>query len=655
MCKVCVFAGTSEGRRLAEALARRGAAVTACTATEYGGTLLPQGENLRVEAGRLDRAGMEALLRGSGFDRVVDATHPYAAQVTENLRAACDNLGVPCLRLLRGSGALPQGAAVLPDVPSAVDYLAGTEGNILLTTGSKELRAWSALPDFASRVFARVLPLESSLTACRACGLPPAHIIAMQGPFSLELNEAMLRAAEAKILVTKAGGAPGGFEEKVEAARRAGAALVVIGRPAREEGLSYGEVLKRLCAELGLSVRPHVSVVGIGPGPRDGMTLRAARALEGAECVIGAARMLACAAPGQLRCQAVAPEKIVEAIQSHPECERFTVLLSGDVGFFSGAKGLLPRLENCDVEVIPGVSSLSYLCAKLGASYEDVTAVSLHGRDRDIAGAVGRHRRVFALVGGEGGAQKLCADLAAAGLGDVQVSVGERLGYPDEAVTTGTAAELAGTSFHSLSAVLIQGGGSQPVTPGLPDEAFARLPSVPMTKREVRAAALSALALTGDSVCWDVGAGTGSVSVEMARLIPGGVVYAVERRADALPLLEENRARFHLDNLHIIAGEAPAALEALPAPTHVFLGGSGGQTKAILALALEKNPSVRVVASAVTLESVGELTRCGAALPFGPMEAVCLTAARSREAGAYHLMTGQNPVYLFTFQGGDGS
>ncbi len=652
MCKICVFAGTSEGRRLAEALADRGAKVLACAATEYGGSLLSAREGLSVRAGRLDRAGMEALFRSGEFDRVVDATHPYAREVTENLRAACAAAGVPYLRLLREDADPPAGAAVFPDIPAAVDWLADRPGNILLAVGSRDLDAWSALPDFPRRVYARVLPVERSLAACRACGLPPAHIIAMQGPFSPDLNEAMLRAVDGKFLVTKSDGGPGGFAEKTEAARRTGASLVVIGRPVREEGLPYGEVLARLCRELDLAAPPRVAVIGAGPGSREWMTLRARDALDRAECVIGAARLLALARPDQAKFQAARPEQIAEILRGHPAFSRFAVLLSGDVGFFSGAKGLLPLLDGFEAEVIPGVSSLAYLCAKLGTSYEDVTPVSLHGRARDIVSDVERRRRVFALVGGEGGVQRLCAALADGGLGDVKVSVGERLGCPEEKLTIGTAAQLSRQTFHPLSAVLIEGGGSRPVTHGLPDGAFLRTEGVPMTKQEVRAAALSKLAPTGDAVCWDVGAGTGSVSVELARLAADGRVYAVERRPDALDILEKNRARFRLDNLNIIPGEAPGILADLPSPTHLFLGGGGGGARAVLELALAKNPTVRAVASAVTLETAAELTRCGRELPWLEWEAVCLTAARSRPAGPYTLMAGQNPVFLFTFQGG---
>ena len=172
-----------------------------------------------------------------------------------------------------------------------------------------------------------------------------------------------------------------------------------------------------------------------------------------------------------------------------------------------------------------------------------------------------------------------------------------------------------------------------------------------MTKSEIRAVCLSKLALREDSVVWDVGAGTGSVTVEAAMAARRGRVYAVERKDAAFDILRENLRKFHTDNVTPVSGTAPDACADLPAPTHAFLGGTTGHMKEIIALLLEKNPRGRIVATAVTLESVAELTECVKAFPFRETEAVSLTAARSRKAGAYHLMTGQNPVYIFTMQG----
>ena len=150
----------------------------------------------------------------------------------------------------------------------------------------------------------------------------------------------------------------------------------------------------------------------------------------------------------------------------------------------------------------------------------------------------------------------------------------------------------------------------------------------------------------------DIGAGTGTVSVEMALQANKGQVWAIERREDAAVLLRQNRERFHAENLTVISGSAPEACASLPAPSHVFIGGSAGNMRQILSLLLEKNPAVRIVATAVSLESAAELTDCLSAFPFAQTEVVSLQVARGRKAGRYHLMSGQNPIYIFTMQGG---
>ena len=656
MYKLCVFAGTTEGRRLVELLADAPVEVTACVATEYGEALLTPRERLTVSHRRLTEEEMEALLAQERFDLVVDATHPYAAEVTENIARACRRAGVEYLRLLREADALPEGAVYFPDTESAVNWLAGTEGNILLTTGSKELAKYAALPGFARRVCARVLPMEASLSACRAAGLGPDRIIAMQGPFSREMNAAILEAVSAKYLVTKDTGGTGGFGEKAAAARDAGAVLVVVGRPAQREGLGFAETAGLLCRRFGLHVRPQVALVGIGPGSTGGMTVEARLAIREADCLIGARRMLEAAREtGQTVCEAVAPDDILRCIRERQGGRRFAVVLSGDTGFFSGARRLLPLLKDCETRVLPGLSSMQVLCARLGTSYEDVVPVSLHGRDWDIVPDVARHRRVFALVGGPEGAAELCSTLTAAGLGAVRVSVGELLGCPEERLTAGTAAELAGKTFAPLSVLLIENENARPFTPGLPDDAFQRGEAVPMTKREVRCCALSHLALTAEAVCWDVGAGTGSVSIEMALLARKGRVYAIEKSENALALLAENRRSFHVSNLEIVPGRAPEVCRELPAPTHVFIGGSTGSLREIVALVLEKNPNARLVLTAVTLESVAEMDQLIKEFHFTDTDVTCLNVSRARELGSYHLMTAQNPVYLFTLQRREGA
>ena len=245
--RVLLFGGTTEGRELASWLANRpGVDVVAYSATEYGGSLVEAGKHLQSRVERLDADAMRAVMEQGGFACVVDATHPYADLVTANIATAAKAAGLPVLRVVRD--AEPDGPWTgARDVEEAAGLLAEREGNILLTTGSKDLGTFTAaLPDFAERLYARILPVESSLAHARSLGIPVSHIIAMQGPFSAELNCALIHELDIAVVVTKASGSTGGFWEKVEAAKDCGCELVVIHRPLEETGFT----LEQACTEL---------------------------------------------------------------------------------------------------------------------------------------------------------------------------------------------------------------------------------------------------------------------------------------------------------------------------------------------------------------------------------------------------------------------
>ena len=186
---------------------------------------------------------------------------------------------------------------------------------------------------------------------------------------------------------------------------------------------------------------------------------------------------------------------------------------------------------------------------------------------------------------------------------------------------------------------------------GIPDTEFHR-GDVPMTKEEVRILTIAKARIRPDAVVYDIGAGTGSVSIECALAACEGQVWAVEKAAEAIPLLEKNRRRFGTDNLYIVEGTAPEAMAGLPAPTHAFIGGSSGSLRGIVAALLEKNPDVRIVVNAVTLETQSEATACAKEFGFAVYETVSVQASRARKLGRYHMMTAQNPVSVITLQGG---
>ena len=460
----------------------------------------------------------------------------------------------------------------------------------------------------------------------------------------------MLRAVNARYMVTKDTGGAGGYGAKIAAAKRAGAQAVVIGRPAQVDGLSPDEMLAHLEKTLPLTPpRKRVVLAGLGMGNPETRTLGLERAIREADCLIGAQRMLESVETAGKRCHtAVLARDIAQFIRSDSG-RRFAVLLSGDTGFYSGARSLVAELTDMDVEVLPGIGSLQYFCARLKRPWQDVRALSLHGRDCDFAGEVRRNPAVFALVGGSDGARQAIARLCEASLSDCTVHVGQRLGYADERIVSGTAQELLNETFDPLSVILVENArsGEFVVTHGLPDEAFLR-DETPMTKSEVRSVCLSKLQLTRSAVVYDVGSGSGSVSVECALQATQGRVYAIEMKKKALALTRRNAEKFNLTNLEVVAGAAPEALENLPAPTHAFIGGSTGNLRGILDCLLKKNPDVRIVATAVTLETVSELTEV--CKSFETCDIAEVAVSKPRVLGRYRLMTAQNPVYIFTMK-----
>ena len=316
----------------------------------------------------------------------------------------------------------------------------------------------------------------------------------------------------------------------------------------------------------------EVTLIGMGPGDPSALTGGALTALERADVLIGSRRLVeGCTlAPEAQRFCSTKSAEIVE-ILAEGRWERPCVLYSGDTGFHSGTRTLLPQLAERGISwrVLPGVSSMQYFAARLDRPWQEWRVVSAHGLACDPVGEVlaARGRPVFFLTGGAGGAAALCRRLARAGLGSLTAAVGEALSYPEERIVEAQVWELAEQEFSTLSVLLVD--GAAPVWPvrsqGIDDGAFLR-GEVPMTKQEVRAAALAKLEVRDGAVYWDVGAGTGSVSVELALLAPRSQVYAVEYKGEACALIRANRERFGAYNLEVAEGRAPAALAELPAP-----------------------------------------------------------------------------------------
>ena len=407
-----------------------------------------------------------------------------------------------------------------------------------------------------------------------------------------------------------------------------------------------------------------VTIIGAGPGNPDLLSRAALDAIDIADVVIGAHRALVGidVPPDVVRCELVKTADIIAALTDAALWQRAVVVMTGDVGLFSGARRLVEALSGdarVDVRIIPGISSASYLAARLARPWQDWRFASAHGVACDIVAEAERTGELFLVTSGGEDPSRLSGELVQAGFGDARVTVAERLSYPDERITCATASEIAGQTFDDLNVMLIEfaGGAGSPAnsrwpyaSSGIPDELFIR-GDVPMTKQEVRAVALAKLRLTATDTVWDVGAGTGSVSIEAALVARAGSVWAVERNAAGVRLIRENADAFGCGNVHAVPGVAPEALAKLPVPDAVFVGGSAGELPSIVEAALEKNSQVRLCVPCVTVETLTEACALLSGSRFKGFEACQVSAARAEAVGSHHLMKAQNPVFLVSARG----
>lgn len=399
-----------------------------------------------------------------------------------------------------------------------------------------------------------------------------------------------------------------------------------------------------------------INVVGMGPGCVKLLTRQAEEMIYESDVLLGPSRLVESVQPLthkeslKIACKLTEMKMYIEKYAS--KC-KISILASGDTGFYSVANWLQKEFgEAFGVRCIPGISSMQYFCSKLQKSYEKIHTISVHGRENLVLGEVLTHETVFVLTGGTYKVQDVCQLLVNCGLGEVKVSVGEHLSYPHERIKLGKALDFAKESFDDLAVMLIERENrpiSSKVTHGLSDELFIR-GKVPMTKEEVRTVCLSKMALCESDILYDIGAGTGSVAIEMARMCPRGYVYALEKKKEAVALIKANQEKFGIYNMEVIEAKCPEGMEALPPADKVFIGGSSGELESILAVVLAKNPLVTIVVTAITLETLREVLNC-AKLYQLETTYTQMSVANSKNIGDYHMMIGQNPIFIMTMKG----
>ena len=665
-------------------LAKAGIPHTVCVATEYGEIVMREHPSVTLHCGRMDREEIRDFLQSGAYEIVVDATHPYARVVTENIRGAVASLrGDRAIRYLRLEREIA-GETEHPEESGKIRYfenntdcakaLEAAEGNILLTTGSKELAVYCASGKLNDRLYVRILPGRESLELCMEQGIRGRQILALQGPFSTEMNLAILKQYDIRHLVTKNSGRAGGYQEKLEAARISGIPVYVVepekqGTDIPESTFSFDGIcreLEQLCGcRLSTTGELEICLAGIGMGSEKCMTKAVQNAIDTADILLGAGRMIEGYAARIEKRPYYTADRIIPYLKQLPgDACRVVILFSGDTGFYSGCKKLYDALQEAVTErqiqgrvhILPGISSVVYLASCVGENYEDAEILSMHGKKVcQLAETVRKREKTFLLTSGSEDIREIGRLLTQAGLTECEVVLGWQLSYPEEKIQTLTPAECSLVTAEGLYTCLIRNPAPQPgrLTHGRADAEFLRGERIPMTKEEIREVSICKLHLRAGAVVYDIGSGTGSIAIEIAGLSKRTEVYAIERKPDAVALLAQNRERFRMDNIQIVEALAPEGLEDLPVASHAFIGGSGGKLREILETLYRKNPRMRVVINAISLETIAELKRIPEHFPVEEEEILQLQVNRVKKIGSYHMPQAENPVWIcsFTFCG----
>jgi precorrin-6Y C5,15-methyltransferase (decarboxylating) len=776
--KVLIFGGTTEGRELAAALSAAGVQHLVSVATDYGKEIEDSFGEKNVIVGRKNADEMAELMASEGFTVCVDATHPFATLVSAEIKKACEKTGIMYLRLLRDTGAKIElmtasnecgfdkeiesncrkrimlcnadvvnesiQIVICDSAMSAAKELEKISGNMLLLTGSKDLKTIMAEISDKTRVYTRVLPNIESITKCEEAGLRGKQIIAMQGPFSKDMNVALIKEIGAAVILTKESGATGGLDEKLLAARECGIKAIMIkspesrvGGPGSDEGAfakgySLAEVLEKLgvdeqriesikvendeISSIGVNesgenekkcrvskggktnIGRHITLAGIGPGDARYYTRELEVALESADVIFGAKSILDRVDKSRVKAEFVPcymGKDILEFLNESPKYKNPLALFSGDISLCSGAKNAAKVFEGTGygVHKISGISSIALFANRLGLGLEDCSIVSAHGRECNVAGYIAETKRLIILPSSCAHAGDIARTAFAVAkindygrndsvkvegfgeCGDLKIVIGYELGTALERILEVSENELGDNLFSReekgkcLLYIENERAGETPVIRGIPDDEFIR-GKTPMTKEEIRAISIRKLGLSADSVLYDIGAGTGSVSVEAALLHPDIKVCAIERNDEAVELIKKNKEKFCADNITVIKGEASEVLEKMAentcisaftyecsgsvvegellVPTHAFIGGSGGNMRVIIEILKKMNENIRIVINCVTLETLTEVLTVIKEGEFAEPDIVQVSASRYRKVGEYHMADAINPVYIVT-------
>ena len=393
----------------------------------------------------------------------------------------------------------------------------------------------------------------------------------------------------------------------------------------------------------------EINIIGMGMSEKT-LTHEALELINEADILIGAKRLInEFAHLNKPSHNAYLSNDILEIIEK-TDAQKIAILVSGDVGFYSAAEKLVDVLKEYEPNLISGISSVSYFFAKCSLPWKNANLISCHGIDTNIVSSVRRNEYTFALTGKN--IPELQKELVKYGFGDLKVWVGENLGSDEESIQETKVSQLGGREYSSLTVLIIENPDfDSRIRTGIDDEEFIR-GKVPMTKSEVRAVCLSKLSLSPDDIAYDIGCGTGSVTIEMAFSAYDGKIYAFDKNEEAISLLEQNCQKFHLDNVEAICGLAPECLEGLPVPDVAFIGGSSGNMDEIVKYLYGLNSHMRFVITAISLENA--MAALDSLKSVGiDGDIVQVAVSKGKKIADLHMLMAQNPIFIISGSGQD--
>lgn len=675
MNEVLIFGGTTEGRLLAKGFSENNVPSVYFAATGYGADLLGDIPLVEIREGRLSSDGIKNVVEERKPKAIVDATHPYATEVKKSIRGALiDWPEIPLFCVKRSELAICGDEAVryFDDENDCAASLLQTEGTVFLTTGTKTLPVFSKDESLRKRLFVRVIPNIESLKICEDCGIAGDRIIAAQGPFSKEENLLMMKRAGASVLVMKESGREGGEDERIEAARDMKIPCFLIKRPVSDPGDEIDTVFEEVLSLFDknpVKKRIKVSLIGAGTKYTD-LTLEALSAIENASMIFGAKRVLSFLPKSLMEgkeCFSYYRASDILPVLNGFEKEQGScfheksavVLFSGDSGFFSGAKKLFEALKGDDrfeVKLIPGISSVSALSSKTGEPWSDSALLSSHGKKEDwilsLLESALHNEKTYLLTSGEWDVKKtfvLLDEAEEKGFGPFDITLGKALGSDHETVSDhpveGDGPDILFIKNNSPK--------KRSLSPFLRDSSFIR-GSVPMTKENVRAIAVSKLSLFEGAVLFDIGCGTGSISCAAAALSSKVSVFSIDENEEAVALTEENAKRFFLHNIKVIGGAAPDCLSMLPTPDSVFIGGSKGRLSDITEYLFSLQKRMTVVIPAVKTETLSVLRNIlfekRKHIENVSLDEISVSYVKEPENDKDAPFSKNNPIYIVSFE-----